>query len=179
MKIISEIGFKKAISYLFWTIFLVLFRFMIFSPLRVFFLRLFGARIGRGTVILSVRLFNVYYNGLSNLEIGDYCFLGDEAMLDLASKIHLEPYTVLANRVIVTTHMHLGYKNHPLQKYIPKKKEPVYFKRGCYVGVGAIILSGVTIGEGAVVGAGAVVTKSVPNWIVVVGVPAKKLRRIK
>jgi acetyltransferase-like isoleucine patch superfamily enzyme len=46
------------------------------------------------------------------------------------------------------------------------------------VAAGATILPGVEIGEGAMVGAGAVVTKNVPPWTVVGGVPAKPLRSI-
>jgi len=42
-----------------------------------------------------------------------------------------------------------------------------------WLGTGCIILPGVTIGKGAVVGAGAVVTKDVPDWAVVAGIPAK------
>jgi hypothetical protein len=44
------------------------------------------------------------------------------------------------------------------------------------IGHGAILLRGITIGNGAVVGAGAVVTKDVPPYAIVVGVPAKILR---
>jgi acetyltransferase-like isoleucine patch superfamily enzyme len=44
------------------------------------------------------------------------------------------------------------------------------------IGHGAILLRGITIGNGAVVGAGAVVTKDVPPYAIVVGVPAEILR---
>nr|WP_254639645.1 DapH/DapD/GlmU-related protein [Cohnella sp. GbtcB17] len=43
----------------------------------------------------------------------------------------------------------------------------------CWLGAGAVILAGVEIGEGAVVAAGAVVTKNVPPYSIVGGVPAK------
>lgn len=46
-----------------------------------------------------------------------------------------------------------------------------------WIGHGAIILPGVTIGTGAVVGAGAVVSKDVEPYTVVVGVPAKPIRK--
>ena len=49
----------------------------------------------------------------------------------------------------------------------------------CWLGARATILGGVTIGEGAVVAAGAVVTKDVPPYTVVGGVPAKFIRDIK
>jgi acetyltransferase-like isoleucine patch superfamily enzyme len=44
------------------------------------------------------------------------------------------------------------------------------------IGHGAILMRGITIGNGAVVGAGAVVTKDVPPYAVVAGVPARVLR---
>ena len=55
---------------------------------------------------------------------------------------------------------------------------PVVFKRGCYIGAGALILPGVTIGEKAVVAAGAVVTKDVPPNVVAGGVPAQVLKEL-
>lgn len=46
-----------------------------------------------------------------------------------------------------------------------------------WIGHGAIVMAGVVIGTGAVVGAGAVVTKDVPDYAIVVGCPARVLRR--
>jgi acetyltransferase-like isoleucine patch superfamily enzyme len=48
-------------------------------------------------------------------------------------------------------------------------------KRGASIGSNATILCGLTIGEGALIGAGAVVTKSVPDYAIVGGVPARVL----
>lgn len=46
-----------------------------------------------------------------------------------------------------------------------------------WIGANVIILSGVTIGHGAIIGAGAVVTKDVPAYTIVAGVPAAVIRR--
>ena len=54
---------------------------------------------------------------------------------------------------------------------------PTRVCKGASIGSGATILGGVTIGEGALVGAGAVVTKDVPPGVVVVGNPARILRK--
>jgi acetyltransferase-like isoleucine patch superfamily enzyme len=56
-----------------------------------------------------------------------------------------------------------------------KESAPISVGDGAWVGYNAIILPGVKIGTGAVVGAGAVVTNDVPDWTVVVGVPASPI----
>jgi acetyltransferase-like isoleucine patch superfamily enzyme len=53
---------------------------------------------------------------------------------------------------------------------------PVVLDDDCDLGVGSIVLPGVTVGRGAQVGAGAVVTRDVPPYAVVAGVPARVLR---
>ena len=58
-----------------------------------------------------------------------------------------------------------------------RRAHPVVLGDDVWIGHGAILLPGVKIGTGAVVGAGAVVTKDVPPFTIVAGVPAKTLRR--
>ncbi len=53
---------------------------------------------------------------------------------------------------------------------------PVTIGNDVWIGCHAIVLAGVTVGDGAVIGAGAVVTKDVPPYAIVVGVPARILR---
>lgn len=47
----------------------------------------------------------------------------------------------------------------------------------CWIGMGVNIMNGVTIGNGAVIGAGSVVTKDVPPYCIVVGTPARILKK--
>jgi UDP-2-acetamido-3-amino-2,3-dideoxy-glucuronate N-acetyltransferase len=56
---------------------------------------------------------------------------------------------------------------------------PTLVKRRASLGSNATILAGITIGEGALIGAGAVVTKDVPSYAVVAGVPARVIGRAK
>lgn len=54
---------------------------------------------------------------------------------------------------------------------------PVKIGDDVWIGTNVVILPGVTIGQGAIVGAGAVVTKDVPPYTIVVGNPAKSIRK--
>lgn len=55
----------------------------------------------------------------------------------------------------------------------------VYVSRGAHVGTGVSIIQGIRVGEFSIVGAGAVVVKDVSPWTVVVGVPARLLRKLE
>lgn len=179
MKALQEIGLAKVLRYIFYSIYTILIDAALFSPFKIFLLKLAGAKIQNDVVIHKVSFFNLYHHGFSNLYIGTNCFLGDEVMLDMAGKIFFENHVTLSNRVLVLTHTNVGYKNHPLQKYYPKKIEEVRVKKGSFIGAGAIIMPGITIGERVVVGAGAVVVKDVSDKTVVAGLPARIIRRLK
>jgi acetyltransferase-like isoleucine patch superfamily enzyme len=55
-------------------------------------------------------------------------------------------------------------------------KGPIIIGNDVWIGFRSVILSGVTIGDGAVIYAGSVVTKDVPSYAIVAGVPAKIIR---
>ena len=61
-----------------------------------------------------------------------------------------------------------------LQGFLPNKQ--VTIGDDVWIGDGVIILPGLNIGKGAIIGAGAVVTKDVPEYSVVAGVPAKVVK---
>lgn len=168
----KEIGFIKAFRFVWFSCIQTLLHWSL-PPARVILLRWFGASIGKDSVILNCSFYNAYHYGFSKLVIGNNCFIGDEVLLDLRGKTILEDYTTLSNRVTTVNHINVGYADHPLQKRYPTKESYVIFRRGCFVGTGAIILPGVTVGRESVVGAGAVVTKNVPDKKLVVGIPAK------
>ncbi len=71
-------------------------------------------------------------------------------------------------------------EGHPLDPAERRKLivTPVVIKRNAWIGAAATILPGVTVGENSVVAAGSVVTKDVPDNSVVVGIPAKVIKKL-
>lgn len=67
-------------------------------------------------------------------------------------------------------------KNNVLYHY-PVNKDKLKIGNDVWIGYEAVILSGVTIGDGAIIGTRAVVTKDVPSYTIVGGVPAKPIRK--
>ena len=178
MKALAEIGWRRAARFGFYTLAMVPYRVLLVPQLRAPFLRLLGASIGRRAVLHNLRFFNLYRTGLRGLSIGEDCFVGDECLFDLAEAITLERQVTLAERVLVLTHMNVGYADHPLQPYFPPMAAPVVLEQGAFVGASVTILGGVRIGSAAFVAAGSVVTADVPPRTLVAGVPARALRPI-
>ncbi len=154
------------------------YRLALFPPVRTTLLRLYGARIGRGVIVHNARFFNLYRRGLPGLSLGDDCFIGDECLLDLADSIEMGQQVTLAERVMVLTHLNVGYRDHPLQEHFPAMSAPVRLGRGCFIGAQAVILPGVHVGENSFVAAGAVVTRNVEARSLVAGTPARLVRSL-
>ena len=178
MKALDEIGWARALRFGFFTAAMLPYRLLLVPQLRAPWLRLLGARIGRGTILHDVRFFNLYRRGLGGLEIADECFLGDECLLDLAEGIRLERQVTLAERVLVLTHTNVGYADHPLQAHFPAVAAPVVIEQGSFVGAAATLLPGIRVGARSFVAAGSVVTADVPAGTLVAGVPARVVRPI-
>lgn len=131
---------------------------------RRFAYRLSGMKIGKGSVI---HMYARFYNP-RNIEIGKDTIVGEFAVLDGRDKLKIGNHVDIASQVMIYNAEH--DINDP---YFLAKTEPVIIEDYVFIGPRAIILPGVKIGKGAVVAAGAVVTKDVPPFAIVGGVPAK------
>lgn len=178
MNVVREVGWGKPLRFAAMTLLMVPYRLALFPPVRTGLLRLYGAEIGRGAVFHGVRFFNLYRGGLKGLRVGARCFIGDDCLLDLAERIELGEHVTLAERVTILTHLNVGYRDHPLQRWFPASSAPVIIERGAFVGAHALILPGVRVGAESFIAAGAVVTRDVPARTLVAGVPARVIRRI-
>jgi phosphonate metabolism protein (transferase hexapeptide repeat family) len=106
--------------------------------------------------------------------IGKFC--------SIASHVRINPVNHPSNRV--TQHhctyrsRQFGFKDHDdAELFQWRKSQKCEIGADVWIGHGAIIMPGVTIGTGAIVGSGAVVTKNVEPFEVVVGIPAKPIKK--
>lgn len=175
----KEVSLDKAIRFFTFSLLQAVYGLLVFPQLRTIFLKLLGANINSNAIIMNVKFFNWHQKGPKALIIGKDCFIGDETLIDLYDEVVLEDQVTLAQRVLILTHINVGYADHPLQNIFPKKSSKVVFKKGAVVGASSTILPGVTIGEKSFVAAGSVITKNVPANTLVGGVPAKIIRKIK
>jgi len=92
MQIIQEVGLKRIFKYAVFSFWQAIFDLLPFSPLRVFWLKVGGAKIGANNFIDKIDFFNLDRTGLSGLTIGSHCFIGRDCLLDLAGKITLNDW---------------------------------------------------------------------------------------
>lgn len=140
-------------------------------------LRWCGAKVGKNCEICSSAKF---YGGF-NLSIGNNCFIGIDALIFGAngSSIEIEDYAKIGSRVIIVTGTHDFSINTPCIEVDPGTYKNVKICKGCAVSTGSFILPGKTVGTMSHVAAGAVVSKDVPPYTRVGGVPAKVIKNFK
>jgi putative colanic acid biosynthesis acetyltransferase WcaF len=170
-KYIDNISKKNKFARMFWAIVsFFLFRAFgtrFFNGWRVFLLRLFGAKIGKGSVIYSsVRILAPW-----NLEIGDRTCIGPGV------KFHIGK-VMIGSGVTISQWAYLCTGSHDIHSVNkPFISKPIIIKDFAWIAAEAFIMMGVTIGEGAVVGARAAVFKDVEPWTVVGGNPAGFIKK--
>lgn len=131
---------------------------------RRFFYRLAGIKIGKGsTVHMGCRFYDP-----KNIQIGEDSIVGEFAILDGRDKL------IIGNHVAIATNVMIFNSQHEINdEYFCPSLAPVFIEDYVFIGPGVIIQPGVKIGKGGIVAAGAVVTKDVPPYAIVGGVPAK------
>lgn len=113
------------------------------------------------------------------LKIGHHCDIGRNSFLTAKKSIVLEEYVLLAPNVFISDHSHRYDDPHlPILLHTNTEPKPVRIKWGTWIGTNSVILPGVTIGAHCVIGANSVVNRSMPDYSVAVGSPAKVVKKI-
>ena len=109
--------------------------------------------------------------------IGENVIIGEYTTIQAQANVTIEDDVLLASKIqfISNTHTYEDI-NIPI-KYQPNISSPILVKRGAWIGINSTILAGVTIGINSIVGGGSLVTKDVPNYTVVGGIPAKPIKK--
>ena len=145
--------------------------------LREMILRKQGAIVGRNTKIFS----GVTVNKPGNVTIGNNVSINKGSIINASgtTRIHIGndvligPYTVLRSDDHVFSDLDLPIR---LQGH---SGADISIGENCWIGAHVVVLKGVAIGPGTVVGASSLVAKSLPEFSIAIGTPAKVIRNRK
>ena len=110
-----------------------------------------------------------------DITIGDDVFINRDC--------YVRPHVTIGDRVNIGPFVRLITDTHEVGPHERRagavRHDPIIVGAGSWVGASSTVLAGVTIGAGAIVAAGSVVTDDVPDDVLVAGVPARVVKRLK
>jgi len=110
------------------------------------------------------------------IEIGDNTFIGHSSQINVGNRFKIGKDCMIAPLCVFSdAHHEFADVDIPINKQ-PCIYNQIEVKDNVWIGSGCVILGGVTIGTGVVIAAGAVVNKSIPDYEIWGGVPAKKIK---
>lgn len=145
-----------------------------------------NVRLGEGVIIHHPQLVNLYGCAVgAGSRVGAFVEIQKNASVGEHCKI--SSHTFICEGVTIEAEVFVGHGVMFINDIFPRATNddggaqseadwavvPTLVKRRASIGSNATIMGGVTIGANALVGAGAVVTKDVPDYAIVAGVPAK------
>ena len=136
------------------------------SFMRKVFMKLLGVRMGKNTNINMKQY--LMLNLSKRLRIGNNCHINHGCFFDARDNIFI------GNNVSISHNVTFNTMSHDINSLLFKTKfARIKIEDNVWIGINATILQGVKVGTGAVIAAGSVVTKDVPDFAVVAGIPAK------
>ena len=139
-----------------------------------------GAQIGSGTRIWH------WVHVCSGAKIGDDCTLGQNVFVgndvEIGNRVKIQNNVSVYDNVFLEDGVFCGPSMVFTNVYNPRSEFPrkneyqkTVVRKGATLGANCTIVCGITIGQYAFIGAGAVVNKDVPDFSLMVGVPAKQI----
>lgn len=142
----------------------------------------YGIRIGDNVTIKDgsiIEGYGVLRNLGEGLVIGNRVGISQNCFIAIRGSISIGDYTIIGPNVSIFSENHIFEDVEIPIVDQGEKRNDVTIGKNVWIGTRATILSGVSIGEGAIIAAGSVVTKDVPAYALVGGVPAKVIRMRK
>jgi putative colanic acid biosynthesis acetyltransferase WcaF len=136
-----------------------------FNGIKLFLLRIFGAKVGTG-VIIKPRV-NIKYPW--KLSVGNYCWIGEGVWIDNLEQVVLEDHVCISQGAVIMCGNH-NYK----KKHFDLMVNPVHISRGAWVGAFSMLAPGINVGEHAVLQARSFATKNLDANGIYAGNPAVK-----
>jgi putative colanic acid biosynthesis acetyltransferase WcaF len=138
-----------------------------FSSLKVFLLRLFGAKIGKGVNIKpSV---NIKYPW--RLKIGNHAWIGEKVWIDNLADVQIGDNCCISQGVLLLT----GNHNYKKSSFDLITRE-IILEHGTWIGAKSIVAPGVSCASHSVLSAGSIITSNMEAYTIYGGNPAKKIR---
>jgi len=142
------------------------------ARLRALFWGLFFKKLGKGSTIMR----DFVVRGPHGISIGDFVNINYRCTLDGNGGLDIGDYVMIGQNVTILTTTHRFDRTDVLIRGQGDIHLPIKIEDNVWIGANVVILPGVTVGTGSVLAAAAVVTKSVPPYAIVAGVPAKVVR---
>jgi len=138
-----------------------------FSGIKIFWLRVFGAKIGKGVVIKPK--VNIKYPW--KLTLGNHCWIGEEVWIDNLDEVVLGDHVCISQGALLLCGNH-NYKTTSFDLMVA----PIYLKEGSWVGAKSKVAPGVTLESHAVLSMGSVATSNLEAYSIYSGNPAVKIK---
>jgi acetyltransferase-like isoleucine patch superfamily enzyme len=135
-----------------------------------------GTRIWSFSHILQSAVIGKDCNICENVFIENNVIIGDR--VTIKNGVQIWDGIIIEDDVFIGPNATFTNDRYPKSKNLDYLLERTIVKKKASIGANATILPGISIGQGALVGAGAVVTRNVPDFSVVIGNPAKVIRKI-
>jgi lipopolysaccharide O-acetyltransferase len=117
------------------------------------------------------------------LVIGNHVRISKWGHIACAHSVTIGDHVLIGSKVVITDHNHGSFQENSTSPFIPPTQRPlegnraVHIEANVWLGDGVVVCPGVTMGQGSVAAANAVVTRDVPSFTLVGGVPARPIRR--
>ncbi len=135
----------------------------LFSGIKVFLLKSFGATLGAGVLIKPG--VNIKYPW--KLIIGDHAWIGESVWIDNLSDVTIGSNVTISQGALLLT----GSHDHTKEKF-DFISNPIILEEGVWIGAKAIVFGGVTVGSHSILGMNSVAEKDLQPYIIYKGNPA-------